>query len=177
MKIKSLTAALLALSLSACSSASKKVGSPETLSGREYLFPIGLYKHDVHLTIVGPPERKQHFNGIVRIQPEQIQLAALTPFGTTAFRILEDRKTGQVTADIYVPQMEPLREKLLQYYSNLHQLLTLKTGSSPHPGTRITLKDQSVLTLGTFDQNQIPETMKLDGPQFSIDIKVTSYEI
>lgn len=165
---------LFMLLIAGCSSPSKLVRSANPST--EFAFPLGLYKHDVQLTIVKSSENF-HFNGLVRLEPKTIQVVALSPFGITLFKINDDLETNQIKTEIYVDQMKRFEPRILSYYEILKKMLTLKSSAIPAEQIPIRLDDTTLLKVGKYDQNHIPESMKIQNPNYEIEIKVTGYEI
>src|SRR5688572_11117891 len=87
------------LFLTFCTSAPKDPVSPEIIQ-RESLFPNGTYHHSISLYILGP-KRDFSFKGIVSLGDEAVKVMGLSMFGTTEFRLEENRKTGDVTIEFF----------------------------------------------------------------------------
>ena len=180
--------------LAACSSTGyKKVTHPDL--ERKTLFPNGVYQHDIQLTIPSQAELAEkdfHFNGVVKISSDAIVVVALSPFGTTLFKIAEDRITHKISDEIYMMQMRKFEPKLLEYYSVLRELLVLrgheevskelvwKETSPEGLPIRVELAHdqiEAVFKFSKYDKNKIPEEITIEGEHFNVKIKVVGYEI
>jgi hypothetical protein len=183
-----------------CASTSKKITSIEAAnSTREYVFPRGKYQHRVELVIPANetgPLRSYRFNGVVDLQADAIQIVALSPFGTTVFKINENLITHEVKDEIYLAQMKPLEPKLLHYYSVMRELLLLrndpkasativwkKTTSFSLPEvieytpTQSEVADQATFNFKKYDAHGIPENIEIVNPHFQVLVEITAYDI
>ena len=57
-------------------------------------------------------------------------LVGLSAFGTTAFKIDEDRKSGDVQTQVYLEPMKKYEARLTEYYLILRELLVATSDSS-----------------------------------------------
>ena len=187
--MRSLGRVLPFLLLVACASPLKHVSSDPEAGA--LLFPLGSYIHEVKLSIPtnpDPSKRTFEFRGAVRIGEEQIRIVVLSPVGTTLLRMSEDRRTGKVTTENFVPQLKPYEPKLSAYYASLRVLLTTlrhQTGSglSLDPKGRPLALEEPVasrptkFTFADYDEHQIPTHLKIESEAFYVDVKVTGYEL
>ena len=171
------------LFLTFCTSAPKAPVRPDMIQ-RESLLPNGTYHHSISLYILGT-KKDFSFKGIVSLSDETIKVMGLSMFGTTEFRLEENRKTGHVNIEFFRDALKKAEPKIREYYKTIRIVLTtgkdggnadiLKRHESGFPeemkaeSARYTLKD--------YDQNLIPKVMKVDHPEFRVSVKVTEYEI
>jgi len=187
----------MALSLFSCAS------SPKTVSGtvsHDKLFPDGTYMQKVSLTLpgkAGPESKHFNFNGVVQLKPDAIHVAGMTFLGTTAFKIDEDRKTGEIKIEVYVEQMKKFEPKLKGYYQILREILIasakpdprgqenaghlkwLRTNGKGQPTEMETVgfdKNADFL-LGNYDDNGIPNEFDITQDTFSVKVQVSGYDI
>jgi hypothetical protein len=157
------------------SCASQKVVSSEVAANR--LFPDGNYRHKVSLTLparASAPERKFDFTGVVQIKSDVIRVVVLSFFGTTAFKINDDLKTGNIDTEIYVPQLKKFEPKIRAYYAALRQVLL----SGPKPqGEEEKLDNAATFKITSYDDHHIPSEFEIHHPDFLVDVKVVSYEL
>ena len=162
---------LLWVGFSGCSTAPVKSGIAEAT--RAQLFPYGVYRQEVQITIhptAQTPERKMDMSGVMRFSVDAIQLVGLSHFGTTVFRIREDRKTGEVKTEVFMDQLKPLTGKISEYYKILRLFIL---------ADKKQLKGISPLEIDffEFDANQIPSRVLIRHPAFEVIVKVAGYEI
>jgi hypothetical protein len=182
--------------LSACTSMGKPKAPP---LARTLIFPNGIYHHDVELKVPKTAEHEEKnfgFNGVVKISDDTIQVVALSPFGTTAFRITEDRVSHGISDEIYLAQMRKFEPKLLEYYSTLRELLTLQwhdekvsniiwkeVSADQLPllieflNEKADPPEKAVFKFIQYDEQKMPIKMEIIGEKFEVKIKVSRYEI
>ncbi len=196
MKLRSVAwlALVFCAALPAC--APKKVKMISQGGTRDQLFPYGVYKHDVGLVMAKTdtsPEKKFDFTGVVKVNADQIQLVGLSYFGTTVFKVLEDRKTGEVKTEVFVEQMKKFESKIPEYYSTLrlfliarlplvsklHQLQWNKIDSRGFPleAATVDLEKNAVFRFKNYDLNNIPTEITIEHPNFTVAVKVSDYDI
>lgn len=178
--------------LSSCAS-SKVVHGPV---GHEKLFPYGTYKHEVKLVLPAhgaAPEKKFEFSGLVQLKPDVVHVVVFSFLGTTAFKINEDLKTGEIQTEIYVAQMKRFEPRLKEYYGILREVL-IAGAEPPADGSRLQwihtnekglptemrtvgLDKNATFKLHDFDSNGIPGEFLIEHPDFSVQVQVKSYEI
>ena len=194
MKLKWIN--LFFLLMTACSGHSKKVEHLD--QNGAVLFPNGIYRHAVELQLLsaeGKIEKNFHFNGIVKISPDMIQVVGLAPFGMTVFKIEENRITHEVKNEIYISDLKKFEPKITEYYSVLHELLTLSKQEKEDQDlvwkkknlqtqlpeemewTDPKTKVKASLQLMNYDEHQIPNLIQINGQKFGVKIKVSEYEI
>jgi hypothetical protein len=172
-----------------CAAATKHV--KEDPAKGALLFPYGSYIHQVRLNVPtnpDPSKRTFEFRGAVKIAPEIIRIAVLSPVGTTLFKMSEDRATGKVTIENFVPSLKPYEGKLADYYASLRVLLT--TPRRPE-GSGFTLDRQgrpllfetgvaerpTKFEFADYDEHEIPTSLRISSDAFTVDVKVLGYEL
>lgn len=166
----------------------KKIQNTE--APRQFLFPQGLYRHNVHLEIQKEPQKepqktetrdrqKFSFNGVVTISEQTIKIVGFSPFGTTLFRMSEDQKSGRVETQVYIDALKPMESRMAEYYVVLKKLLTIKHSGNPRPQQIIlqTPAGETPVHFKHYDQNGVPDEIDVQNSKFSIQIKVSGYEI
>jgi hypothetical protein len=164
---------------------------------QDRLFPNGTYKHEVKLLLPareGMPEEKSfNFNGLVRLEDAKIQVVVFSFFGTTAFKIIEDLKTGEVKSEVYVGVLRKFEPRIQDYYKILREVL-LAGSVAPSEGSRLKwvrtddrglplevetvgLEKNAVFKLSRFDEHRIPAEFLIEHPHFKVTVKVASYEL
>lgn len=148
---------------------------PPSLS-QNLLFPLGTYQHKVNITTSPTPEHKSQnfsFTGVVQISLERIQVVGLSPFGATLFKLTEERSSEKLMFDSFIDAFKGHEAKFQEYYPALKHLLTaphnFSSTSKSMPNTHFTIK--------SYDKNGIPERIEIQDSKFSIDIRVTGYDI
>jgi len=183
----------MSLGLMSCASPRKTVSGSVT---HEKLFPYGTYMQKVSLTLpakAGREEKNFNFNGVVQLKPDAIHVAGMSFFGTTAFKIDEDRKTGEIKTEVYVEQMKKYEPRLKEYYQILREILIadakpshdsshlkwLRTNEKGLPVEMETVgfDKNAVFRLDGFDENGIPSEFSIDQDTFSVKVQVSSYDI
>ncbi len=169
--MKALSLCLL-IFLTACSTTETK-----SLTGRRdpfRLFPNGRYQHQVTLSL--PSDKKMDFIGVVKLEDKLIQIAGLTQFGLTAFKIQDDLTTHQVQVEIFIEAMKKHEPKVREYYSVLKHLLTNRQALEIQKN--LTWKKDGVdFKFRSFDSQNIPEVILIEHAKFSVTLQVTQYEI
>jgi hypothetical protein len=189
-----LSAILMVLSATACSS--RKI-RPEAMSHGPHslLFPYGTYQHQVRIKTAqseSTESKEFAFNGIVKTNDEWIKIASLSPLGTTLVRIQENRRTNHVDFVSYVETFKKYESKFIEYYEVLKELLLAP--ENPTRGDRFQIKKKNpdgtlaevetldleqnaVFLFKKYDEHQIPEEIQVRHPKFTIEIKVSGYDI
>jgi hypothetical protein len=168
--------------LVSCTTAPKQL--KEASLTRKVVIPEGTYNHDVAL-FIKDGNRDLSLKGIVEIGRLRIQVVGLSMFGTTEFRLDEDRTTGSLSVEIYRDSMKPAETKIRGYYQILRQFLTAEkqdtrfevTKTNNHGFPEEMKSKDARFYLRDYDQNQIPLNVKIEHPDFHVQIKVTDYEI
>lgn len=187
-------AMVFAAALPGC--APKKVKMISQGGTRDMLFPYGVYKHGVDLTMMKTdtaPEKHFEFTGVVKVNADQIQLVGLSYFGTTVFKVLEDRKTGEVKTEVFVEQMKKFESKIPEYYSTLRlfliarlpletkvkQLKWSKIDSRGFPieAETVDFEKNATFRFRSYDLNLIPTEIMIEHPNFTVAVKVSDYDI
>lgn len=162
----------LLIALAACSPKSPSRAQPAApiSMNRPLLFPPGVYIHKV--AIVDPEGKKRKFEGILKLDAEQITVVGLSPFNTTLFKIIEDRKTKTVSHEFYFSAPPTLEIHFLRIYSAIKNAFTLpmkaKKGSIMREGVEVRMRD--------FDSNGIPVLMEITEKNFSATVTLKEYQ-
>lgn len=158
----------------ACSSTPKTAGISS--GSRESLFPFGTYQHKVELkiSVANSQTREVSLDGVVALKSDRVQVIGLSGFGTTEFKIYEDRTTGKITIETFREALKKAEPKILEYYSVLRLLLSAKMRG---PGEFSDQVSGTKFYLSDFDKNSIPMKLEMIHPAFSAKIKVVGYEI
>jgi hypothetical protein len=189
---KKIFAFLLLPFLLACSHVVKK--NPE--GPRTLLFPYGEYRHDVHVHLVKAPEKgpqEMDFHGVVSLQKEKILMLGLSPFGTTLFRVEENRESGDIQIESSIDAIKKHEDRIKNFYKAIREVLTLPiSGFEQNPFVQVLGRNEKGfpsrfhmkssqgslnVDLLKFDAEDIPREIDLDSENFSLKIKVTGYEI
>jgi hypothetical protein len=186
----------ISLVMAGCAS-SKRITTSDYLS-QALIFPYGSYQHHVSIRMqtAAEGEKAFNFNGVVQLKPEMIRISALSHFGTTAFRITEDRKTGEIRSEVFVESMKKIEPKIREYYGLLRVLLTASSAPSSNTeksrslrwdrkdgvgrlleATTVGVDPESKLSFLSYDKSGIPEKVLLQSPKFSVEIEVAGYEL
>ena len=179
--------------ITSCSSSQKHVSGSVS---HDKLFPYGTYMHKVTLTLLARDDRaekKFKFSGVVQLKPDAIHVVGLSFLGTTAFKVDEDRKTGEIETAVYVDQMKKYEPRLREYYLILREILVadsspnlderhlkvIRTNEKGFPVEMETMgfAKNAALKLSDFDQNGIPGVFVIEQANFSVTVQVTGYEI
>ena len=175
MKILVMIAAAFALTIG-CTS--KTIKDPS--AARTMIFPYGTYKHDIELTFAPPglTEKTMSFAGVAKVSEDKISLVSLSPLNTTVFRINEDRKTGEVTSEVYVDSLKPMQARVKEVYGLVKTMLTTPyEGGKPGVLNIKTEMGPAQIRFQDYDANEIPGLVTVMNPKFKMRIKVTGYEI
>ncbi len=167
-----------ALMTPGCAAPLKKVTTSPELN--EYVFPIGNYTHQVRVHIPTNPDPKKRefqFRGVVRISPDVIRIVALSPVGSTLFKMSEERTTGKVSIETYVSSLKPLEGKLLEYYSALRVLLTARRNPRPSVFSETVGGEPTEFRFEKYDPAGIPTHLEIRSPIFSVAVEVVGYEL
>lgn len=171
---------LVVLALSACATkppAPLSVHVPAGVgdSRARLVFPYGHYTHDVKLKIQGKKEFA--FEGVVETRPDRIQLTALSPLQTTIMRVVEDRRTGDVTLNCYLSELRPYQSNFSDYYQLVRQVLILERNADDSRGQRrIGMQANGRSYEGELSdyRESIPRRIQIDDPRFSLTIQVAA---
>lgn len=144
---------------------------------RTRLFPNGVYYHDVILTIkpATPQQKKYTFDGVVKIDKDQIIVIAMSFFGTTEFRIIENIKTGEVSSEVYREGLKKFEPQLKNLYSTLRTVLMAQ--GTPTEMTATQEGTPVNFVFSGYDKNKIPVHIEINHPQFQVKVKIKHYEI
>jgi hypothetical protein len=175
--IRTLTLSLAVFLIFGCTTPSKRISSPDVI--KTAVFPDGIYQHDVALQIHGKEGEKQnnHFRGVVKLKPEAIQIVSLSPFGTTVFKIIDDRVARKVDKEIYVEEMKPYANKIIEYYIVLKAMLLAERDPLAKGFQMIQVNPDTTIRFDHYDSNHIPGLANIHSPQFDADIKITGYDL
>lgn len=106
-------------------------GPKATVLPRTRLFPLGTYRHTVTIrlksgTLNGNPDgpRSQRFLGVVNLQQDKLTILALSPFGTTVFRLVENRSTGVVDLETEIAALKKVESQIVKYLEPMRVLLS-----------------------------------------------------
>lgn len=185
-------------SVSGCALPQKKQASAPISADREQLFPNGTYKHNVRLELEQAPnpekpdEKRFDLKGLAQVQPEMIKVVGLSPFGTTLFKITENRATGEINVETYVDSLKRVESKIRDYYSVLRHMMI----APMKPGKRGAMKlakansdglpevvdlktrdESATLKFENYDKNKIPQRIQITHPRFKVDVEVAGYEV
>lgn len=175
-----------------CASTPKGKTLRTTEAGRSLLFPYGIYRHEVHVTLARRPAsgpRDFSFRGLAQIRSEVIRIAVLSPFNTTLLKLTEDRRTGAISTESYSGAFRKLEPRIREYYSTLRLLLTLSLPVSV-PGLTVTSRtgdglpveirsdpDGTVYRFAEYDGHGLPGRIQIVNSRFTVTIEVSAYEI
>jgi hypothetical protein len=161
---------VLCLFLSGCSSIQKNFHAtgPRTL-----VFPFGTYKHEISLKPTGQDERT--FSGVVQIKEETVTVIGLSHFGSTLFRVKEDRKAAKTDVEIYYEPFKKYEDKVREFYKVIHGFIVLKPGAKEFTlnieGKKVLIKFED------YDEHEIPGKILITHPNFSVAVKVVGYDV
>lgn len=181
---------VLALLATACAT-SPKVTGPRTL-----LFPLGTYRHTVTIqlkngTLNGKPDgpHSQRFSGVVNLQKDKLTILALSPFGTTVFRLTENRTTKTVVLETEIAALKKVETQIATYLEPMQLLLSL---SVPLPvSDRVTqirtdkegwpiefdlaANQFTHVVLENYDANHIARAARLGTELYDLNVQVDDY--
>ena len=154
------------------------------------LFPSGTYRHNVTLT-TSAFAQVYRFSGVLRLYTDYVQIAVLSQFGTTEFKIYENLKTGEIKTEIFRPEFKKFEPRLNEYYRVLRLVLLSKNkahgdllkwksvNEKGYPLDIDALVDQNEVhfRLSAYDDNNIPGKFEISHPQFNVSVEVSGYEI
>lgn len=161
---------------------------PKVKIVRENLFPSGTYEQKINLILSKTetsPERQFSFHGILKMDKDKILVLALSPFGTTEFKLEDDGKS--VKTEIYREAMKKAKDKITDYYVVFKPLLKAKQSKSSEKnliwekedslGLPVKLrKDENIFSIKRYDQNCVPTFISIASKGFKVDVRVTEYE-
>jgi hypothetical protein len=133
------------------------------------LFPYGTYRHEVSVHVLRPA-RDMDLRGVVSCDENHIKAVGLSFFGTTMFRIDEDLRTGEIKKEFFLDAIERHQAEFMRYYRLIHALLDAPAGQSDFE------RDGARFHAGDFDDKGIPRRVRIEHPEFTVDLKVTKYE-
>jgi hypothetical protein len=167
---------LFLLLLSAC--VTKPPQLPE--GPRDLLFPHGTYQHLVKVKLTkAPPKGPQEFEfrGVFVSEQNRLKLVALSPVGTTLFRVEEDLVTHQIKIQTYMEALKKAEDKIMQSYTVTKKILTLPASKEwPSEMDFDTPEGKTHLVIDAYDSNKVPSHIKVTNPQYNLEIAVVSYE-
>jgi hypothetical protein len=161
---------------------------PKVKIKRENLIPNGVYEQKVHLSVLesqNSSEKQFSFKGVLKIENSNILVLALSPFGTTEFRLIDDGKN--IKTEVFREGMEKLEPQIKNYYLIVCALLKMKQTKSAFAHLKW-IKENSVglptelsdsdnrYKIESYDQACIPTRIKIENQKFKVDIRVTKYE-
>lgn len=158
---------------------------------RDRLFPFGTYRHSVSVllkkgTMNGKPEgpTTQQFSGLVDIRKERVKVIATSPFGTTLFRLTQDRDMSEPTMETDLDALKKAAPGIKKFMRPVLALLDFPIRNRELP-REIEIPDASDsenslggpvhVTLSRYDAGQIPKQAKLKTDAFEITVKVDDY--
>lgn len=181
------------LGLLSCASPRKAVNGAVL---REKLFPYGTYTQKVSLTLpakAGADKKSFNFTGVVQLTPDAIHVAGMSFFGTTAFKIDEDRKTGEIKTEVYIEQMKKFEPRLKEYYQILREILIadakpdqdvshlkwlrMNGNGQPVEMKTVGFDKNAEFQLDGFDENGIPNEFDIEQEAFSVKVRVSGYDL
>lgn len=162
--------------------------------GGELILP-GIYEQKIEIE----PSRGGSFQflGFLRRDAEKIDVSGLSPFSTTMFRIQDWTALPPRAAkiEIFVPELESRRGRLVDFYASLRPLLTLRdSAKSPdalvakrHPDGRPWLllqKSGAAAASGakiwidaySADAGGVPDKIRIVTPAWTARISLRRYE-
>jgi hypothetical protein len=170
MKIKF---AVLLAALFTTSCATQKL--VETTSDR--LFPFGVYEQRIVITPDNPIKNAQAFRGILSLQKQKIEVAGLSPFGNTVFRILEEG-TEPVKTDVFVKELAQFKERINDYYFAMRSVLnTARVHPLPSEMVVQMKSGPKNLKITKYDGSGIPKEFGFATEAHKITVTVLSYEL
>ena len=157
---------------------------------QDLVFPLGLYHHEITLGL--KEGGVKNFNGVIQLKSERITVVGLSSFGTTVFKITEDRTTGLIETEIYIEALKKYEIRILVFYKLIREILLLRTSSVA--GNRLLIKQRSPegvplaaeftedgkkvsLRLSELDEHRIPGRIELEQDNFSVIVKVVGYDL
>lgn len=158
--------------MTAC--ATQKVA--ETTSDR--LFPFGVYEQRILITPDNPIKNPQAFRGILSLKKERIEVAGLSPFGNTVFRILEEKGSDSVKTDVFVKELAPFKDRINDYYFAIRSVLNTAR-ARPLPSEMIVQMKSGPknLKITKYDGAGIPKEFAFATEGHKITVTVLSYEL
>lgn len=157
---------LLMALLVGCASPVKKMSAG---TARARLFPDGLYRHAVSLKLSDGTTRD--FDGIVDVTPKRIKVIGLSGFGTTMFRIEEERDTAAIHTTIYLKPLKPHEAEIVRFYRVLRKMMLLPVDGP----LKVTLEDVEV-RFSDYDENRVPGRIEMHHPKFDVAVKMVGYD-
>jgi hypothetical protein len=162
---------------------------------REFMFPYGNYQHDVrvHLT-KAPPRGPQDFafRGVFDFRKDHLNLVALSPFGTTMFRVQENLQTHQIQMEIFVDALKKYEDRIRPLYEVTRDILTLPLQDFEKKGIQVLTRNEKnrplkmmvptgqttvAVDISQYDELEIPKVLKVQAQEFQLDVKVVDYEL
>lgn len=161
-------------------------GKPE----RKVLFPEGTYRHDVrvrlkHANVDGKTE--MHFSGVVVLDSNRVKIIGVSPFGTTLFRLTEERLGRVIKLETEIDAMKKSESKLLEIIRPILSLLTMRLPipengdfrvvRSTRDGWPAELESNSGHWIGleNYDASDVPRRARIRHDAYETEIKVEDY--
>lgn len=162
----------------ACSTVSKVPTAPRTL-----LFPHGTYRHTVTITLLhgtmnGKPDgpRSQRFSGVMSLQEDKLTLLALSPFGSTVFRLTEIRSTKKVTLETEIEAIKNSESQIIKFLAPMRILFSRPKPLSDWPGNlELSTNPPARAQLADYDANRIARFARITTDEYDLTIKVDDY--
>jgi len=173
--LSGLTSLLLLLLAPGCASSPKSVAPPGA-EQRVTLFPNGTYRNNVRVLLknaVVNGKKEMRFNGVLDLREETIRIVSVSPFGTTVFRLIEDRKTGDVKLETSVDSLKKAESQIKNYYVPIRTALTLPL--SQLSSSRELRVDGYHIQYFDFDSSGIPLKTLIQSDAFDISVGIDSY--
>ncbi len=162
------------------------------ISESEMLFPLGDYRHLVHLQILAsnPKDGEKTFTfvSLVQIKMDSIQIAALSPFSTTLFRINENRKSGDIQVESYSDSITKFTPQIRSYYHILRLLILARRDTKSTSGLSLISQNSNGLPFemavseidggahfyfAHYDNQNIPDQVEIKAQHFRAQIEVS----
>ena len=133
------------------------------------VFPDGKYVHAVKLEV--PGHGSWQLQGVMHLTNEHLQLVALSPMGTTVFKIEDEYKKNSAQIVVYQPELKAYEQKFLDFYVLMR----------PHFAMRYLALTEvpdewDVRFFHSKKTPELPATISIRAPQFSLRVEVEQYE-
>ena len=132
-------------------------------------FPPGNYRHQVHVEILNAPAdapKSLDFQGALKLTHDEIKLVALSPMGTSLFRLTENLKTQEVQKEFYLESMQKNQTQVLRLYSLIRLAILARRDQSQIQ------QGDSQISFSNLDKDGVPATIKVKNPHFLLSIQV-----
>ena len=141
------------------------------------LFPFGVYEQRILITPDNPIKNAQAFRGVLSLQKEKTEVAGLSPFGNTVFRILEE-KGKPIQTDIFVKELKPHGDRIKEYYEALREILVAKRSQPLPQSFRVRMQTgEKMVTIKKYDEVGIPKEFGFATDSHKITVTVLKYEL